>query len=341
MLRGGLDMSLAIERLTATAESLVRTRKPALLEDVVAPELPVRAARHPAAAPDDAARMRSAVRNLATETLELRRAVHRLLERSEGRDPDAEPELVALTPTFRDAQPRVSVAITLHNYEREVLEALGSVEASEYEDYEVLVIDDASADGSLETVRGFLAERPWFPAALLRHRVNRGLGASRNALARQARGETMFVLDADNAIYPTALSRLVDRLDHEPGATFAYPLIAVKRSGEPAGLLSRYAWDPAGFGAGNYIDAMTLIRLDDLWALGGYTEDPRLTGWEDFHLWCACAESDRWGVLVPEVLASYRKADHSMLAWTQTDVTTAWSLMHARFPAVVPPTPTL
>lgn len=76
------------------------------------------------------------------------------------------------------------------------------------------------------------------------HRVNRGLGASRNALVRQARGETMFVLDANNAIYPTALSRLVDRLDHEPGATFTYPLIAIKRSGEPAGLLSRYAWDP-------------------------------------------------------------------------------------------------
>lgn len=46
MLRGGLEMLRAIERLIATAESLVRTRKPALLEDVVAPEPPTRAARH-------------------------------------------------------------------------------------------------------------------------------------------------------------------------------------------------------------------------------------------------------------------------------------------------------
>ena len=338
MLRSQLDMSLAIDRLTATAEPLVRSCEPTGLADVVAPDPPAPRTAQPPAAPDDGARMRSAVRHLATETLELRRAVQRLLERSEGRDPEAEPELVALTPTFRDARPRVSVAITVHNYEREVLKALASAEASEFEDYEVLVIDDASADGSLQAVRDFLAARPWLPAALLRHRVNRGLGASRNALARQARGETMFVLDADNTIYPSALGRLVDRLDHEPGASFAYPLIAVERSGQPSGLLSRYAWDPGGFGAGNYIDAMALIRLDDLWALGGYTEDPRLTGWEDFHLWCACAESGRRGVLVPEVLASYRHAEHSMLAWTQTDATAAWSVMRARFPATLPPT---
>jgi glycosyltransferase involved in cell wall biosynthesis len=261
------------------------------------------------------------------------------VERSEGRVPDGEPELVALTPTFREARPRVSVAITLHNYEREVLEALASVEASEFDDYELLVIDDASTDRSLDVVRDFLAERPWLPGMLFRHPLNRGLAASRNALARRARGEMMFVLDADNAIYPTALGRLVEALDRDPGASFAYPLIAMHRSGETIGLLSRYAWDPDGFRNGNYIDAMALIRLDDFWALGGYTEDPRLTAWEDFHFWCACAESGRRGRLVPEVLATYRKADHSMLSWTQTDATAAWSVMHTRFPALLPATP--
>ena len=197
----------------------------------------------------------------------------------------------------------MSVAITLHNYEREVLDALASVDASEFEDYEVIVLDDASIDNSLAAVREFFLDRPWMPATLLHHRVNRGLAASRNALARHARGELMFVMDADNTIYPSALGRLVEALDADPGATFAYPLIAATRSGQPVGLMSRYAWDPEGFGSGNYIDAMTLIRLDDFVALGGYTEDIRLSGWEDFHLWCACADTGRRGRLVPEVLA--------------------------------------
>jgi hypothetical protein len=338
--RTELSMAVTIERLIAVAERLLagQARPRANASPRPAPPAPRGAWEQPP--PDEAARLRGAVRNLSTEMLELRRTVQRLVERSEGRDPQSDAEVVALTPTFRDATPRVSVAITLHNYEYEVLHALASVEASDFVDYEVLVIDDASTDRSLDAVREFLADRPWLPAALLRHPVNRGLGASRNALAGTARGEMMFVLDADNAIYPTALGRLVEALDRDPGATFAYPLIAMHRAGETIGLLSRYAWDPDGFRNGNYIDAMSLIRLDDFWALGGYTEDPRLTSWEDFHLWCACAESGRRGRLVPEVLASYRKADHSMLAWTQSDATAAWSVMHTRFPDVLPATPT-
>jgi hypothetical protein len=339
MVRAELDMAATIERLIAAAQRLVTSRSRPSVTAAPRPDAPPQRASWNLAHPDEATRLRGAVRHLSTEMLQLRRAVQHLQERSEGRDPDGEPELVALTPAFREARPRVSVAITLHNYEREVLEALASVEASEFHEYELLVLDDASTDRSLDAVREFLADRPWLPAALLRHSLNRGLAATRNALARQARGEMMFVLDADNAIYPTALGRLVEALDRDPGATFAYPLIAVHRSGEIVGLLSRYAWDPHGFRHGNYIDAMAMIRLDDFWALGGYTEDPRLTSWEDFHLWCACSESGRRGTLVPEVLASYRKADHSMLAWTQTDATAAWSVMHARFPDLLPATP--
>ena len=149
----------------------------------------------------------------------------------------------------------------------------------------------------------------------------------------------MFVLDADNVVYPSALGPLVEALDADPGASFAYPLLAVTCADEPAELVSRSAWDPRGFGAGNYIDAMALIRLDDLLAVGGYTENVHLTGWEDFHLWCRCAESGRRGRLVPEVLAVYRRTSHSMLAWTQTDVSVAWSMMHARFPSLLDPLP--
>lgn len=338
-LRGALDMTPAVEQLVATAGELTSGRRavapahsPAVTRD--SPEA------SPRAAADDGAPLGAVVRNLATEVMTLRRSIQRLVERSEGRDPDAGPEFVHVTPAFQEARPRVSVTISLHNYEREVLEALASVSVSEFEDYEVLVLDDASTDGSLGAARDFLLGNPWMPAALLRHWTNRGLARTRNELARQARGELVFVLDADNKIYPTALGRLVEALERDPGASFAYPLIAVTRSERPVGLLSRYAWDPEGFRAvGNYIDAMALIRLDDLATVGGYTEDARLIGWEDFHLWCAFVEAGRRGTLVPQVLAQYRKTDHSMLAWTEADLTTGWSVLHTRFPTIVPSTP--
>lgn len=338
MTRHELHMSAAAERLMAAAEQLIGARPRAQRTDVE-PSVtdPERAERRLAAQSDDG-RLAAAVRTLAADTLELKRSVQFVLERIDGRDPTAGPEVFAATPAYRDARPRVTVAITLLNYEREVVEALASVDASEFEDYEVLVLDDASTDGSLDAVRDFFLDRPWMPATLLRHRVNRGLGASRNALARHARGELMFVLDADNTVQPSALGRLVEALDADPGASFAYPLIAVTRSGRPVGLLSRYAWDPNGFRDGNYIDAMAMIRLDDYLALGGCSEDIRLTGFEDFHFWCACVASGRRGTLVPEVLASYRQTDHSLLS-SHADRTAAWSVLHSRFPAIVPSRP--
>lgn len=340
LVKTDLNMAASVERLLETAGRLLQRSHHRSLPGASPPPPSSPEDRLSAPGPaSDAARLRATVRNLGTEALELRRAVQRLAELTAGNDPDGEPELVALTPSFRDARPRVSVAVTLHNYEHEVRDALASVDRSEFEDYEVLVLDDASTEGSLAAVRDFLQLRPWMPAALLQHRVNRGLGASRNALARQSRGEFMFVLDADNAIYPSALGRLVDALDRDPGATFAYPILAVFRAGAPAGLLSRYPWDPDGFAGGNYVDAMAMIRLDDFTALGGYTEDIRMTGWEDFHFWCSCVETGRRGRLVPEILASYRQAEHSMLGWTQTDTTAAWSLMHSRFPTIIPSAP--
>ena len=257
-LRQGLTMASAAQRLVETADRLLNQERPhsPLRSDPPSPPAPSPAVRdRPERAGDDA-RTRAAVRGLVTETIELRRAVQRLLERSEQRDPDAQAELVASTPAFDEARPRISVAVTLRNYEREVVQALDSVDISDYGDYEVIVIDDDSSDRSLEVVRDFLIRRPWMPATLLRNRVNQGLGASRNALALRARGEFMFVLDADNTIFPSTLRRLADALDRDPGATFAYPLIAVTRSDRSAGLLSRYAWDREGFRSGNYIDAM-------------------------------------------------------------------------------------
>jgi hypothetical protein len=338
MVRQELDMGVAAERLVEAARELIDGGSRATFTDTAPEPLAAPIEDHPAPR-SDVALLRAAVRNLSTDTLGLHRAVQRMAERAEGRDPDQEPDLVECTSSYPDATPGVSVVVTLHNYEREVVKALASVDRSEYEDYEVLVLDDASTDGSLRAVREFLLERPWIPAAVLRQRVNRGPAASRNALARRARGELMFVLDADNEIYPTALGRLVEALDGDPGAAFAYPLIEVTRSDVPIGLLSRYAWDPEGFRKGNYVDAMALIRMDDYLALGGFNEDVRIAGWEDFDFWCACAETGRRGRLVPEVLARYPRTDHSVLSRAATDDTTAWSVMRSRFPTILPATP--
>jgi Glycosyl transferase family 2/Glycosyl transferases group 1 len=261
-------------------------------------------------------------RRLATQEVALR-----------GEDPH-ELRTVARTASYARARPRVSVLIPLYNHAQEVRVALDSVAASEFQELEVVVLDDASSDGSLQAVLDVFVERPFVPAMLLQHRVNRGLGRTRNDLVGAARGEYVFMLDADNEVYPTALARLVRALDGDRAALFAYPMLEVHADGVPETLRSFRPWEPRVLLKGNYIDAMALLRRKELLELGGYAEDLRLYGWEDYDLWCRYAERSLGGALVPQILTRYRRAEHSMLATTDLDTTEVESLLRARYPSL-------
>jgi hypothetical protein len=60
-------------------------------------------------------------------------------------------------------------------------------------------------------------------------------------------------------------------------------------------------------------------------------------GWEDYDLWCQIAERGGRGVHVPEILAWYRRTNHSMLTITGLDLTEGKSLLASRAPRVFAP----
>lgn len=227
--------------------------------------------------------------------------------------------------------PRVSVVVTVYNYASVVGTAIDSVAASDFADYELVIIDDASSDGSGNQIRAALARAPWVRAKLITRSENGGLAQARNLGAEVAEGELVFILDADNAIYPHALGRLVRAMDDMPAATFAYGLIEQFGVDGPAGVMSYLGWDPTRLRYGNFVDAMAMMHRSALLEVGGYTTDPRLYGWEDFALWCAFADRGWVGVRVPEIVARYRLALHSMISLTNIDASAAWSLLLDRF----------
>jgi hypothetical protein len=79
---------------------------------------------------------------------------------------------------------------------------------------------------------------------------------------------------------------------------------------------------------------MALVRRATLLELGGYAEDPRIQGWEDYDLWCRCAVRGHRGLMVPEILGWYRKTEHSMLSLATIHNGSARSLIRERSPAV-------
>lgn len=227
--------------------------------------------------------------------------------------PPPVPAETLFTATDRRAAPAdlVSVAVSLFNYARFLPECLDSVAAQRHAALELIVVDDASdRDGSAEVARGWLAahaERFW-RVLLLRHPANQGLAQARNTAFRHARGEHVFVLDADNALYPRAIARLHAVLRAEP---FDAAYTQLELFGAEQGLGPADLWRREYFARRNYVDAMALVAHRAWREVGGYTHIEG--GWEDYDFWCKFVEHGLVGAYVPEILCRYRVHADSML----------------------------
>jgi GT2 family glycosyltransferase len=288
--------------------------------------------------------LRAGLKGARLDLLSMRRQLNRLeatLRSPEGQPPPTVEGVYRSRAWHASREPTVSVITALYNYADLIPLALDSLAASGYSDFEAVVVDDGSGDGSGDAVLEWSSAHPDIALQLVRHPINRGLGAARNTATDFARGRYCFVLDADNILYPRCLGALAWTLDNAPDATFAYPILEafgqvetyVAAGGTP--LVSFYGWEPRRLRAGNYIDALSMIRTSDLRELGGYSTDGRLFGWEDYDLWCRVAESDRHGVLVPQILARYRASPNSMRSLTDLYGGDAINVLVERYPKLM------
>ncbi|MFZ9040886.1 MAG: glycosyltransferase, partial [Ilumatobacteraceae bacterium] len=216
--------------------------------------------------------------------------------------------------SYRDAEPEVSVVVTLFGYAHLVTETLDSIADSAEIDVEVVVIDDHSLDDGRAVVTDWIHRHPDVPALLIGSDVNRGLPASRNLAIEAARCEHVMIMDADNLVYPSALRRLSDALSADPGAAFAYS--SLEEFGTSAGVRSGMAWHVPWLCAGNYIDAQAMLRKSTWARFGGYRVDDLAFGWEDWEFWLRLAAHGERGVHLPEMLGRYRTQTVSMLSTT-------------------------
>ena len=205
----------------------------------------------------------------------------------------------------------ITVGISLYNYETYVVEALQSVHGQDLPVVDLVVVDDKSTDDSAGAVLGWLTRNGsrFNSMALVQHRQNFGLAAARNTAFSLATTRFVFVLDADNILYPRCLQRLLEGIQ-ETDAAFCFPIL--EKFGSETGLLGTDIWSLQHLANGNYIDAMALIRKSAWQEVGGYSK-MEITGWEDYELWCKFVDNGLYGIQVPEILARYRVHPSSML----------------------------
>ncbi len=110
----------------------------------------------------------------------------------------------------------VSVVIPCFNAERYIAAAIRSVQDQHWSDLEIVVVDDGSTDGSAELVATS------FPGVRLIRQANQGVAAARNRGVREARGNWIAFLDADDLWLPGKLAAQSEVMSSDPKARVVY-----------------------------------------------------------------------------------------------------------------------
>ena len=219
----------------------------------------------------------------------------------------------------RPAPDGVTVAVSLYHYAQFVAECLESIAAQTHGNIELIVVDDHSVrDDSVEVTKRWMERHSdrFNRVSLLRHVQNQGLAEARNTAFEYARTDPVFVIDADNEIYPRALARLLEAFnDREYDAVYSQ----LELFGNQTGLGLADVWSKNLLRTGNYVDAMALISRRSWSQVDGYRHTEG--GWEDFDFWCKFVDHGMEALFVPEILCRYRVHGASMLR-TDTVVAT-------------------
>lgn len=108
-----------------------------------------------------------------------------------------------------DTHCRISIIVPIFNASEYLHETLGTIRKSNYSNFELIVVDDCSTDGSLEIAKQF-ADRT------LEMKKNQGPAIARNQGAKVSSGAVLFFLDADVRLHPNTLLKVVNVMNENP-----------------------------------------------------------------------------------------------------------------------------
>ena len=126
--------------------------------------------------------------------------------------------------------PKVSICVPTYNRKDYLKETLDSVFAQTYKDYEVVVVDDGSTDGTAEMLkqRNYPVRYYW--------QKNSGDAAARNKMIKLAKGEFITFIDSDDLLMHDAVDRMMNVMDAEGGEVIVYgPYLRIDQNGHVYG----------------------------------------------------------------------------------------------------------
>ena len=201
--------------------------------------------------------------------------------------------------------PCVSLLVTVYNRAGFLGQTLQSILASDFRDFEVVVVDDCSTDRSLEVAERIARED--YRIRLIQNEQNLGDYGNRAKAASLARGKYLKYVDSDDLIYPHTLQVMVDAMEKNPETGFAlshslpeddepYPWVLTPQESYRKHFLGRgcFACGPTG----------AIIRRTSFEEVGGFRPEWRVLS--DIDLWLRLGA--KWSVaLLPPGLVWWRR----------------------------------
>jgi glycosyltransferase involved in cell wall biosynthesis len=194
--------------------------------------------------------------------------------------------------------PRVTVGLPFFDEQRRIGDAIRSVLAQSFTDFELLLVDDGSRDGSLAIARSFRDPR----IRVIADGQRRHLPARLNEIIHTARAPYVARMDADDVMHPTRLARQLAVLDAQPACDVVGTWVALADGrGRVFAVAETGPLPPSPRAAlmQGVLAHATVLGKREWFAANPY--DETLTRAEDRDLWCRTAATARFAV-VPECL---------------------------------------
>jgi glycosyltransferase involved in cell wall biosynthesis len=215
--------------------------------------------------------------------------------------------MVARVDNRSGTAPRVTVLIPCYNLGAYLNEAVESVLAQTYQDFEILIVDDGSTDpGTVRLLDDYVR-----PKTTVYRTPNRKVAAARNFLVQRARGEYLCPLDADDRLHPEYLEKTVAALEQDGSLGFVSTRL------QTFGTETR-VWpedtrcDLVTLLCGDPVHCAALVRRSAVLAVGGYDDNMPHQGNRDWDLSISLVEAGHHGIILDDVLFFYRRRPGSM-----------------------------
>lgn len=209
------------------------------------------------------------------------------------------------------ASPLISVIIPCYNDGNYLPETIEQLKKQTFTDFEVIIVNDGSTDRNTLDI----LEKLSATGIIVLHKPNGMLASARNHGIKQARGQYIVTLDADDYYHPSFFAKGLEVLktNHTIGIVTSY----IQFFGEKKGVSKPRGGNAYNFLFKNECPACSLFRRSVWESVGGYDEK-MIYGYEDWEFHIRVTQQS-WNVyVIPEKLFFYRQTAKSMHATTTT-----------------------